>query len=75
MFILDRSIVWLQNKRDAALDRHRGPSPRRDDAGEFRVGRLKHERVKVPRSDKLLDWAVQVMRCHAQRKAILEVRK
>ena len=65
--------MWLQNKRDAAIDRTRGPT-RRDDAHEYRVGRLKHERVIVPRDESLMDWAVQVMRCHASRKSILEVR-
>jgi len=40
---------------------------------EFRVGRIKHERVKVPRGDQLLEWAMQVMKTHAERKAILEV--
>ena len=68
-----RSIVWLQNKRDAALERLRGPSPRREDVHEFRVGRLKHERVCVPRDDSLLEWAMQVMKYHGDRKAVLEV--
>ena len=45
----------------------------RDDFNEFRVGRIKHERVKVPRGDAILDWAIQVMKTHAERKAILEV--
>ena len=67
-----RAIVWLQNKRDAAIDRTRGPT-RRDDAHDYRVGRLKHERVVVPRDESLMDWAMQVMRCHASRKSILEV--
>ncbi|XP_064621516.1 E3 ubiquitin-protein ligase HECTD1-like isoform X2 [Lineus longissimus] len=72
-FGASRAIVWLQNKRDAVLDRNRGPTPRRDDSSEFRVGRLKHERVTVPRGDSLLDWAIQVMKQHAERKAILEI--
>lgn len=43
----------------------RGPSvlsPRRAEleAQEFRVGRLRHERVRVPRSPNLLEWAMQV---------------
>jgi len=71
--VCGRSIVWLQNKRDAAMERLRGPSPRREDAHEFRVGRLKHERVCVPRDDSLLDWAMQVMKYHGERKAVLEV--
>lgn len=55
------------------MERNRGPSPRRDDPHEFRVGRLKHERVKVPRGDTILNWAIQVMKTHAPRKSILEV--
>lgn len=74
-FGASRSIVWLQTQRDVTLERQRPPglSPRRDDSHEFRVGRLKHERVKVPRGDQLLAWAVQVMKIHADRKSILEV--
>ncbi|CAL7934245.1 unnamed protein product [Xylocopa violacea] len=74
-FGASRSIVWLQTQRDAVLERQRAPglSPRRDDIHEFRVGRLKHERVSVPRGEKLLDWAEQVMKVHASRKSILEV--
>lgn len=70
-----RSIVWLQTQRDVTLERQRAPglSPRRDDPHEFRVGRLKHERVKVPRGNALLSWAQQVMKVHAERKSILEV--
>ncbi|XP_069704389.1 E3 ubiquitin-protein ligase HECTD1 isoform X7 [Periplaneta americana] len=74
-FGASRSIVWLQTQRDVTLERQRAPglSPRREDPHEFRVGRLKHERVKVPRGEQLLDWAVQVMKIHADRKSILEV--
>ncbi|KAL0267404.1 UNVERIFIED_CONTAM: hypothetical protein PYX00_009683 [Menopon gallinae] len=74
-FGASRSIVWLQTQRDMTLERQRTPglSPRRDDPHEFRVGRLKHERVKVPRGDQLLEWAMQVMKIHADRKSILEV--
>ncbi|XP_021929507.1 E3 ubiquitin-protein ligase HECTD1 isoform X4 [Zootermopsis nevadensis] len=74
-FGASRSIVWLQTQRDVTLERQRAPglSPRREDPHEFRVGRLKHERVKVPRGEQLLDWATQVMKIHADRKSILEV--
>ncbi|XP_073986001.1 ubiquitin fusion-degradation 4-like isoform X6 [Rhodnius prolixus] len=70
-----RSIVWLQSQRDVTMERQRTPglSPRRDDPHEYRVGRLKHERVQVPREGDLLAWAHQVMLVHAQRKSILEV--
>lgn len=74
-FGASRSIVWLQSQRDVTLERQRMPglSPRRDDQHEFRVGRLKHERVKVPRNENLLDWAMQVMKIHCNRKSVLEV--
>ncbi|RWS30867.1 E3 ubiquitin-protein ligase HECTD1-like isoform X10 [Leptotrombidium deliense] len=72
-FGTSRSIVWLQNQRDSSLDRVRGPSPRREDPHEFRVGRLRHERVRVPRGDDLFTWAMEVMDVHAERKSILEV--
>jgi E3 ubiquitin-protein ligase HECTD1 len=73
-FGASRSIVWLQNQRDQNMERSRGAmASRREEVHEFRVGRIKHERVKVPRGDQLLDWAIQVMKVHADRKAILEV--
>lgn len=74
-FGASRSIVWLQTQRDVTIERQRTPglSPRRDDPHEFRVGRLKHERVKVPRGEELLDWAIQVMKVHSEKKSILEV--
>ncbi|XP_020955543.1 E3 ubiquitin-protein ligase HECTD1 isoform X9 [Sus scrofa] len=51
-FGASRAIVWLQNRREATVERTRTTSSvRRDDPGEFRVGRLKHERVKVPRGE------------------------
>ena len=69
-----RAIVWLQNKREVTLGRLRGLARAgRDDGHDFRLGRIKHERVRVPRGEELLDWAVQLMRQHADRKAILEV--
>uniref|UniRef100_A0A182IYJ4 E3 ubiquitin-protein ligase n=1 Tax=Anopheles atroparvus TaxID=41427 RepID=A0A182IYJ4_ANOAO len=74
-FGASRSIVWLQSQRDVSMERQRAPglSPRHTDQHEFRVGRLKHERVKVPRGEKLLDWAQQVMKVHCNRKSVLEV--
>ncbi|XP_043220195.1 E3 ubiquitin-protein ligase HECTD1-like [Amphibalanus amphitrite] len=73
-FGTSRSIVWLQTQRELAMERTRGPAAlRRDDGHEFRVGRLRHERVRVPRGPDLLDWAVQVMDFHAEREGILEM--
>ncbi|XP_042887347.1 E3 ubiquitin-protein ligase HECTD1-like [Penaeus japonicus] len=67
----ERSLVWLQSQRDVSVERRGGL--RRDDPHEYRVGRLKHERVTVPRGLNLLQWAQQVMHIHAARKSILEV--
>ncbi|XP_039207840.1 E3 ubiquitin-protein ligase HECTD1 isoform X10 [Crotalus tigris] len=73
-FGASRAIVWLQNRREATVERTRTASTvRRDDPGEFRVGRLKHERVKVPRGESLMEWAENVMQIHADRKSVLEV--
>ncbi|XP_057400669.1 E3 ubiquitin-protein ligase HECTD1 isoform X5 [Balaenoptera acutorostrata] len=73
-FGASRAIVWLQNRREATVERTRtASSVRRDDPGEFRVGRLKHERVKVPRGESLMEWAENVMQIHADRKSVLEV--
>ncbi|XP_034668273.1 E3 ubiquitin-protein ligase Ufd4 [Drosophila subobscura] len=73
-FGASRSIVCLQSQRDLTAERQRIPilSPRRDEH-EFRIGRLKHERVKVPRNEDLLKWAMQVMKTHCNRKSVLEV--
>ncbi|XP_036006547.1 E3 ubiquitin-protein ligase HECTD1 isoform X3 [Fundulus heteroclitus] len=73
-FGASRAIVWLQNRREATMERSRpSTTVRRDDPGEFRVGRLKHERVKVPRGDSMMEWAESVMQVHADRKSVLEV--
>uniref|UniRef100_A0A1Q3G3F2 E3 ubiquitin-protein ligase n=2 Tax=Culex tarsalis TaxID=7177 RepID=A0A1Q3G3F2_CULTA len=74
-FGTSRSIVQVQSQRDVNLERQRAPglSPRHADQHEFRVGRLKHERVKVPRGENLLEWAQQVMKHHCNRKSVLEV--
>uniref|UniRef100_A0A1A7X551 E3 ubiquitin-protein ligase n=1 Tax=Iconisemion striatum TaxID=60296 RepID=A0A1A7X551_9TELE len=73
-FGASRAIVWLQNRREATMERSRpSTTVRRDDPGDFRVGRLKHERVKVPRGDSMMEWAESVMQIHADRKSVLEV--
>lgn len=73
-FGASRAIVWLQNRREATMERSRpSTTVRRDDPGEFRVGRLKHERVKVPRGESMMEWAESVMQLHADRKSVLEV--
>jgi E3 ubiquitin-protein ligase HECTD1 len=76
-FGVSRSIVWLQNKRDTLINNLRGPQSARlmRDDHEFRIGRLKHERIKIPRepADDLLKSAMNALRFHATRKAILEI--
>lgn len=76
-FGVSRSIVWLQNKRDALLSNLRGPISQRvvRDDHEFRIGRLKHERIKIPRepTSLLLESAINALKFHATRKAILEI--
>jgi E3 ubiquitin-protein ligase HECTD1 len=76
-FGVSRSIVWLQNKRDTLLTTLRGPVSQRvmRDDHEFRIGRLKHERIKIPRepTSNLLKSAMNTLKFHATRKAILEI--
>lgn len=75
-FGVERSIVWIQTKRDAVLERWRAAtgSRQRDDAHEMQIGRLRHDRVTIPRDDgKLFEWAQQVMFKHAKLKSVLEI--
>lgn len=84
-FGTSRAIVWIQNRRDQLLEEARNSTSggsgsntasvrREDHYPEFRIGRIKHERIKVHRSDQhLFDNAVRVMKFHASRKAVLEV--
>ncbi|KAK6110532.1 HECT-domain (ubiquitin-transferase) family protein [Brugia pahangi] len=84
-FGTSRSIVWLQARHDQMLEQSRGATSaasvsnltgtRRDDNyPEFRIGRIKHERIKVPRDDEqLFEYAVRLLEFHASRKAVLEV--
>lgn len=56
------------------MERHRTGSSlplRRDE--EYRVGRLKHDRVRIPRGDNILAWGRQLMRAHIDRQTVLEV--
>uniref|UniRef100_A0A914ZV22 E3 ubiquitin-protein ligase n=10 Tax=Parascaris univalens TaxID=6257 RepID=A0A914ZV22_PARUN len=84
-FGTSRAIVWLQTRRDQILEQSRGATSaaamsnlagaRRDDHyPEFRVGRIKHERIKVPRNgEQLFEYASRVMNFHASRKSVLEL--
>lgn len=81
-FGTSRAIVWIQSQREqrstlagglGGLSGLTGARRAASEADDFMVGRLKHERVRVARGERLLDWAVQVMNFHAERKALLEV--
>ena len=82
-----RAITWLQDRLDTALENASASASgsggmRRttssaaggsDDSMEYRVGRLKHERVRVTRDSEILDRAMVIMKVHADRKSMLEV--
>ncbi|MCP9265968.1 HECD1 [Dirofilaria immitis] len=84
-FGTSRSIVWLQTRHDQMLEQSRGAigtgtvsnlagTRREDHYPEFRIGRIKHERIKVPRNDEqLFEYAIRLLEFHASRKAVLEV--
>jgi len=56
LFLFFRSIVWLQSIQDAHTERSRVHLTRyRLDTQDFRIGRLKHERVTVPRGEEVCD--------------------
>ena len=60
--------------RDNTEQRPRNVAVRRqDDMGEFRVGRMKHERCTIPRGEDFLDWAFNVLQHHANNKSVLEI--
>ena len=47
-----RSIIWLQRRRDEILERLRGSSgQRKEDQHELQIGRLRQDRVRIPRED------------------------
>ena len=46
-----RSIIWMQKRREEVMERLRGSSQRREDQHEMQIGRLKQDRVKVPRKE------------------------
>merc|ERR1719447_2182256 len=68
-----RSIVWLQQQRDMEQRGRTAASGTRAELQDFRIGRIKHERVKVPRGEQIFNWGINVMKTHADKKSILEV--
>eukprot|EP00041_Stephanoeca_diplocostata_P036623 m.1344514 g.1344514 ORF g.1344514 m.1344514 type:complete len:2563 (-) comp24902_c1_seq2:195-7883(-) len=72
-FGVSRTIAWIQNQHDLSEKARLGGERRPDDGQEYRVGRLKADRVFVHRGEKLLDWAMNVMKVHAPRKSMLDI--
>ena len=83
-FGTSRAIGYLQGKRDQLLEQNRSATStagtnmagtrREDHYPEYRIGRVKHERIKVHRNEKLfLESAIKVLKFHAMRKSILEI--
>ncbi len=85
-----RSIIWLQKRRDDIMERLRGSThSRNEDHHELMIGRLRQDRVRIPREGKvgvvvcchgnysfvqMLPWAYAALSAHSERKSILEVR-
>ena len=61
-FGVSRTIAWIQDQHEKQEKAQLGASRRPSDGHDFRVGRLKADRVFVPRGDQLLDWAINVMK-------------
>lgn len=72
-FGVSRTIAWIQHQHETTERARQGGVRRPDDGNEFRIGRLTSERVFVPRSDQLLEWAMNIMRVHAARKSVLDI--
>ena len=72
-FGVPRAIDLLQTRLDSRNLQSRSSGSRPHDVQDNHITRLKRERITVPRGDELLDCAVNVMKFHAKRKAILEV--
>ena len=46
-----RSVIWLQKCRDDILERLRGGSLKKEEQYEYHIGRLRQDRVKIPRQE------------------------
>ena len=46
-----RSIIWMQKRREEIMERLRGTAQRREDQHEMQIGRLKQDRVRIPRDE------------------------
>jgi hypothetical protein len=48
-----RAVIWLQKCRDEILEHLRGGSLKKEDQYEYNIGRLRQDRVKIPRDGKV----------------------
>lgn len=49
-----RSVIWLQRRRDEIMERLRGAAhQRKEDQHELQIGRLKQDRVRIPRGEEV----------------------
>lgn len=46
-----RSVIWLQKRRDEILERLRGGALKKEEQYEYHIGRLRQDRVKIPRKE------------------------
>lgn len=46
-----RSVIWLQKSRDDILERLRGSALKKEEQYEYHIGRLRQDRVKIPRQE------------------------
>ena len=56
--------MWPQQQRKLEQRGRNGPGMGAPEQHEFRIGRIKHERVKDHREEQILNWGVNVMRLH-----------
>lgn len=65
----------LDEARGAGASQSSTAGARREDHyPEFRIGRIKHERIRVERSDQSLwNQAMRVLKYHSGRKSVLEI--
>lgn len=76
MFFISTRLQILDESRGSGSSAQSSAAGvrREDHYPEFRIGRIKHERIKVERSDQALwDNALRVLKYHASRKSVLEI--
>ena len=51
LLFFGRSVIWLQRRRDEVMERLRGGSLRKEEQYEYHIGRLRQDRVHIPRTE------------------------